>query len=122
LQKQIPEHATGNDQHSEAQQENQNVLAALPGLLKRGRIRKHAINSHRIRDVFDSAVSERLITANQFVLYLFVDAARNENLARVGDTLKARSDVDAIAVNVVCFDDNVAKIDANPILDPMMLG
>ena len=90
--------------------------------MKRGRIRKHAINSHRIGDVFDSAVSEGLITANQFVLYLFVDAARNENLARFGDTLKARSDVDAIAVHVICFDDNVAKIDANPILDPMMLG
>src|ERR1700722_5576767 len=122
LQKQIPEDAAGDDQHSEAQQEKQNILAALSGPLKRGGIRKHAVNSHRIRDVFDFAVSKRLIAANQFVLYLFVDAARNENLARFGDTLKARSDVDAIAVNVVRFDDNVAKIDANPILDPVMLG
>ena len=89
--------------------------------MKCGRIRKHAINSHRISDVFDFAVSERLIAANQFVFYLFVNAARNKNLARFGNTLKARSDVDAIAVNVGCFDDNVAKIDANPILDPLML-
>ena len=39
----------------------------------------------------------------------------------IGNTLKAGSDIDAIAENIVCFNDNVAKIDANPILDPMML-
>ena len=87
--------------------------------MKCGRIRKHAINSHRIGNVFDFAVAERFIPANQLVLYLLVNAARDVNLARIGNTLKARSDIDAIAENVVCFDDNVAKIDTNPILDPM---
>ena len=84
-------------------------------------IRKHAVNSHRIGDVLDLAIAERLVSANQFVLYLFVNAAGDVDLARIGDAFKARSNVDAIAVNVVCFDDDVAKIDANSILDPMML-
>ena len=90
-------------------------------LLKRRRIRKHSVNSHRIGDVLDFAISERLISANQFVFYLLVNAARDVNLARIGNTFKTRSNIDAITVNVVCFDDNVAEIDANPIFDPMML-
>jgi hypothetical protein len=55
------------------------------------------------------------------VLYLLVNATRDVNLAGIGNTLKARGDVDAIAENVVCFDDNIAKIDTNPIFNPMML-
>src|SRR6202011_2592625 len=91
------------------------------GFLKRGRIRKHAVNSHRIGDVLDFAISERVISANECVFYLLVNAARDVNLARIGYTLKTRSNIDAITVNVVYFDDHVAKIDTNPIFDPMML-
>jgi hypothetical protein len=42
-------------------------------------------------------------------------------LAGIGNTLEARGNIDAIAENVVCFDDNVAKIDANPKFNPMVL-
>jgi L-rhamnose isomerase len=42
-------------------------------------------------------------------------------LAWIGNTLEARGDIDAVAENVVCLDDNVAKIDADPIFNPMML-
>jgi hypothetical protein len=42
-------------------------------------------------------------------------------LAGISNALKTRSNIDTIAINIVCFDDNVAKIDANSILDPMVL-
>src|ERR1700737_1831484 len=121
LQKHVPENAAGNDQQRKAQQQNQNVLASLPIPVKGGRVREHAVNSHRIGDVLDHAIAQRLVSANQFMFYLFVDAARDVNLAGIGNALKARSNVDPVAVNVVWFDDNVAKIDANSVLDPMML-
>src|SRR6266850_5548882 len=120
--KHIPKGAAGDDQQSEAQQENQNVLASFSGPAKGGRIRKHAVDPDRIGDVLDLAISEQLISANQLVLDLLVNGARDVNLARLGKALETRSNVDAITVNVGCFDDDVAKIDTNPILDPMMPG
>src|SRR5437879_3958626 len=121
LPKHVPKHATCDDQQKQAQQGNQNVLASFSGPVEGGRIRKHPVDPYRICDVLYFAISERLISANQFVLYLLVNAARDVNLAGIGNTLKAGSDIDAIAENVVCFNDNVAKIDTNPILNPMML-
>src|SRR6266700_5435233 len=122
LPKHIPKGTACDDQKNEAQQKNNNVLASFAGHVEGGRIRKHAVDPDGIGDVLDFAISKRLISANQFVLYLLVNAARDINLARRGNTLKTRSNIDSVAVNVVCFDDDVAKVDANPILDPMMPG
>src|SRR5712691_6846014 len=57
--------------------------SSLPG----GGIRNHAVDLHRIGDILDFAISERLISANQFVLHLLVNAARDVNLARIGNAL-----------------------------------
>ena len=67
------------------------------------------------------AIAERLVSANQLVLYLFVDAAGDIDCAGLGDAFKPCGDIDAVAVDVVGFDDDVAEIDANSILEPMML-
>src|SRR5690242_20320381 len=67
------------------------------------------------------AITERLVSANQLVLDLFVDAAGDIDFAGLRDAFKPRGDVDAVAVNVVGFDDDIAEIDANAILDPMVL-
>jgi len=56
-------------------------LRAASGLHKRSRIGEHAIDPHRIGDVLDMAISERLVSANQLVLYLFVDAAGDVDVA-----------------------------------------
>ena len=85
------------------------------------RIGKHAIDPHRVGDVLDTAIAEQLVSANQLVLYLFVDAAGDKDFAGLGDPFKPRGDIDAVAVNVVVFDDDIAKVDANSILDPMVL-
>ncbi len=42
-------------------------------------------------------------------------------MAWIGNTLKTRSNIDTITVNVVCFDNNIAEINTNPKFDPMML-
>jgi hypothetical protein len=75
LQEHVPENAASDDQQGSAQQEKQNVLAAFSGLVEGGDIRKHAVDPHRIGDVLDFAVPERFISADQFVLYLFLNAA-----------------------------------------------
>jgi hypothetical protein len=67
------------------------------------------------------AITERFVSANQLVLYLFVNAAGDIDFAGLGYAFKPRGNVDAVAVNIVGFDDDVAEIDSNAILDPMML-
>ena len=57
---------------------DQNGLASLPGPAIGGRgIGQHPIHPHRIGDVLDLLVSERLIAANELVLDLLIDAARD---------------------------------------------
>ncbi len=43
-------------------------------------------------------------------------------MARLGNTLKTRSNIDSITINIATLNDDVAEVDANPILNPMMLG
>jgi hypothetical protein len=54
---------------------------ARPGLLvlsgfESSRVGEHPVNSHRIGDVLDFAISERLVSANQLVLDLLANATR----------------------------------------------
>src|ERR1700680_4045137 len=116
LPKHIPKGAACDDQQNKAQQKNQNVFASFSGPVEGGRIRKHAVDAHRIGDVLNLAIPERLISATRFVRYLFVNAPLDGNVARIGNTLKTRSNIDSITVNIACFDDDVAKVDTNPIL------
>ena len=104
------------------EQEGQDPFASPPILVQCGWVGKHAIDAHRIGNVLDLAITERLVSANQFMLYLFVDAAGDIDFAGTGYAFKPRGNIDAVAIDVVGFDDDVAKIDADPILDPMMLG
>src|SRR5882762_4785466 len=117
----IPKRAACDDQQNQAQQENQNILASFSDPIEGIRIWKHAVDAYWIGDVLDLAIAERLISANQLVLDLLVDAARDVDLAGIGNPLKPRGNVDAITVDVVCLDDDVAQIDADPIFDPVML-
>src|SRR5258708_12141927 len=108
--KHIPKGAAGDDQQSEAQQENQNVLASFSGPAKGGRIRKHAVDPDRIGDVLDFAISEQLISANQLVLDLLVNGARDVNLARLGKPLEPQATIDPTPLNLRCFLDNAPNI------------
>src|SRR5580700_2036604 len=117
----MPKRAARNRQQNKAQQENQNGLTPPSGFIERARVRKHPVDPDWIGDVLDFAISERLISADQFVLDLLVNTARNVNLAGIGNAFKARSNVDAIPINIILFDDNVAQVDTDPVLDPKIL-
>ena len=52
---------------------------------------------------------------------LLVSAAREADAARLGDAFQPCGDVDAVAKNVVVFDDNVADIDADTQRDALVL-
>jgi hypothetical protein len=45
---------------------------------------------------------------------LIVDIARNADPARLGQSFEAGSNVDAVSIDVVAFDDDVADVDADP--------
>lgn len=117
----VPESASCNEQQRKAQQKDQNAFAPFAVLQKRSRIGKHAIDPHRVGDVLDMAVTERFVSANQLMLYLLIDAAGDKDFAGMGYAFKPRGNIDAVAVNVVHFDDDIAEVDANSILDPMVL-
>src|SRR5215471_20849049 len=96
----VPKRSACKPKPYQADQHDQNSLPT-PSALEGSRVRKHPVNSHRIGDVLDLAISERFIAANQLVLDLLVNAARNEDLARRGNAFETRSYVDAITVDVV---------------------
>src|SRR5439155_26398673 len=83
--------------------------------------RQHAIDAHGIRDVLDLAIPERLIAAHHLVLDLLVDRARDVDRTRLGNTLDAGGNVDAVAVDIVLLNDDIAEIDANSVFDPGIL-
>jgi len=54
----------------------------------------------------------------QLVLDLLEHARRYADAARLGQTFQPRRNVDAVAVDVIIFDDHVAKVDADAEIDP----
>ena len=58
----------------------------------------------------------------QLALDLVVDAAGDVDAAGLGQRLQAGGDVDAIAEQVIALDHHVAEVDADPKLEPSVLG
>ena len=61
--------------------------------------------------------AERTVIEIELVPDLLVNGMGDANGARLGESLEAGSDVDAIAKDVVAIDDHVAKIDTDPELE-----
>jgi hypothetical protein len=57
-----------------------------------------------------------------FVAHLVAHRAADADPARLGQAFEPRRDIDAVAVNVVLVDDDVADIDADAELDPTLLA
>ena len=53
---------------------------------------------------------------------LLVDSARQANAAGFGDSLESRRDVDAVAIDILTFDDDIADVDPDPQEDRIDLG
>jgi len=72
---------------------------------------------HRPGDVLDLLLAQILKDKGQPVAHLIVDRIGDEHSAGIGERLDPRSDVDAVAIEVVALDDHVAEIDADAQFD-----
>ena len=80
------------------QNSKQRHRPTLPSCLAQGRrIRQHAIDTYWISNVLDLAIAQRLVGAYQFVFDLLIDAARDVDVSRTRNSLKAHRNVNAIA-------------------------
>ena len=73
------------------------------------------VDADRPVDVLDLLVAEILVDELEPVADLIAHRRRYADAAGLGDQLEARRDIDAVAEDVVLIDDDVAKIDADPI-------
>ena len=103
----IPKRGACDPNPYEADRKNQSGLPAPSGF-QSGWIRKHPIDPHRIGDVLDLAIAKRLVTANKLVLDLLVNPTGDVDLAGLRKSFETRSNIDAITIDVVLFDDHVA--------------
>jgi hypothetical protein len=92
----------------------------MGGLRDGSRIRQDAIDAHGIRNVLQFLVAERLIAADQLVLDLLVDAARDVDPSGLGHVLQPCRDIDPIAVDIVRIDDDIAQIHPDTVPDPLL--
>src|SRR5215469_18865040 len=100
---------------------------SLPRL--RGRVRegarlgqRDAVDAHRSRYVFDLLFAEILKAEIEYVAHLVAHDAADADAAGLGQCFQPRGDIDAVAINVLFVDDDVAKIDADAELDMPLFG
>ena len=90
------------------------------GLAGRGRVHEDAVDADRLGDALDLLLAERGVADRQLRLDVVVGGAGDRDAAGLGERLHAVGDVHAVAVDVVAFDDHVAKIDADAELQPAL--
>jgi hypothetical protein len=66
-------------------------------------------------------LAHRLETEGDLALDVVVDCAGHADATRLGEGFQACGDVDAIAINVVTLDDDVADVDADAHRDALLL-
>src|SRR5579863_135934 len=67
----------------------------------------------RLRYVFEILWSETAIAKGDFLLHLIVGLTGDANAAVLRDAFETGGNIDAVAVQIVVFDDEVAKMHAN---------
>jgi hypothetical protein len=85
-----------------------------------GEGRANPVDPHRTRDVLDLLLAQILKEEGQPVAHVIMNRIGDEHPAGIGQGFDARGDVDAVAINVVVFDDHVAEIDADAQLDAVV--
>jgi hypothetical protein len=75
------------------------------------------IGVDRFGDVFEFLLAHIPETDVELVLDVVEDGSGNANGARIGQLLESRRDIDAVAVNIIAIDNDVADIDPDPIGD-----
>src|ERR1700691_3649455 len=67
----------------------------------------------RFGDVLEPLGPKTAITERQLLFYLVVGLARNADAAAFGDTFETGGNIDAVAIDVFAFDDDVADVHAD---------
>jgi len=80
-----------------------------------------AINSNWAVDVLDPPFSQALETKSRMPEQLLANGLGNIYPARFRQSLEPRRDVDAIAINVVFIDDDIARIDPDAQFELMVV-
>jgi hypothetical protein len=70
-------------------------------------------------DVLECLYPQVLEREIERLVDLLVDGFRHTDAAGGGDRLESRRDVHAIAIDAVILDDHIAKVHADPDLDPL---
>ena len=83
-------------------------------------VETHSIGSYRLRNVFDVLRPETFQAYADVVFDLIIRTAGNNNSACVGKALKTIRNVDPRAVDIIAFDDHIAKVDADSKLKPLV--
>ena len=81
-----------------------------------------AVDPDRPVDVLQRLLAHILEGEVEPVADMVADRRRNRDAAGLGDAFDARRDVDAVAIDVVVLDDDVAEIDADAELDAAILA
>ena len=82
----------------------------------------HAIHPHGPRDILQLLLAGIVKGEVQLVAHLVANAAADADAARLGQSFQPRRDVDAIAVDVVAVEDDIADVDAHTEFDPSVVG
>ena len=84
--------------------------------------RTHGEGTYRALDVFRRVLAQVLERARELPRHLVAHRERYRDAAHRRERLQPRGDVDAFAIDVVAFDDDLAEIDADPIADALCFG
>ena len=80
------------------------------------------ISPHRPRNILEVLFAEISEVRFDPAAHLIVGRTRNADAARLGDTLQTGSNIDAVAQNILAFDQHIAEIDAHAVEDALFLG
>src|SRR5207237_10632560 len=80
----------------------------------------HPVYLNRTRDVLDLLRTEVLEREAQLIQYLVADNSARADSPRFCHRLQPRGDIDAVAMNVVAINDDVADVDANTKVKTLM--
>ncbi len=83
-------------------------------------IAQHPIDAYGPVDVLDLLVAAELISDGELPLDLIVGRAGDDDAAGLGQPLQPVGDIDAVAMDVVALDNDVAEVDADAELDPLV--
>src|SRR4051794_25829940 len=86
------------------------------------RLENHAPSLDRLGDVLDPLRAHRGKADRELACNLLTHPTRDADPTRLGQALQPGGDVDAVAVDVVVLDDDVAGVDADAEADLLVLG